>query len=385
MGQSESKNSDFEIPELFYVHKKKSRVLHISQGVVSKLNFSRKLKIREDSAIGMLSRRKLLVCGGSDSAGCFTNTVILIDPIKLLSKFVNPLPCPCANGYLFEFTRWVYFVGGISEGDTEDDDAEVPAPLMRYDIRKHEWEVFNDKAKKKTKTRFAEDYEEEEKKESSVKVSDLKLPTVFIHMGRLYFIGGSLRNKKGKFRKNSKIFSLDLNEEPFELKPEKFKLPKNLKNPICVSRGSDVLITGGVEKKEKNTETWSMAFANKQVEFTQEPNFVLSDADKHPAAYTGVYTIVFNFPEIAFLKNKAKRWEKISIVQKTGKKPTPELNKTVVIEKTRVKEREKSAGNLARKKKIVDDESEEEKINPFPKLEAGVKGKKKIYDYDSDN
>lgn len=386
MGQSGSKNNEFEIPELFYVHKEKSRVLHISQGIVSKLNFSKKLKIRKDSAIGCLNRRKILVCGGSDSAGCFTNDAILIDPIKLVSKIITPLPCPCANGFLFEYTRWVYFVGAVSEGDIEDDDPEVPAPLMRYSIRDHKWETFAEKPQTKSKTKFQDPEEAKTSKINSlIKVSDLKLPTVFFHMGKLYFVGGSMRGKKGKFRKNSKVFSMDLNEEPFTLKAEKFKLPKNLKNPVCVSRGSDVLITGGTEQKVKNLETWSLAFVNKSAEFTQEPEFVLRDSDSHPAVYTGVYTVVFNFPEIAFLKNKGKSWEKISIVQKTGKKPTPELNKTVVVEKSKIRERDKSAGNLRKEKKMVDDESEEEKINPFPKLEAKTKMKKTVYGYESDN
>lgn len=378
MGQNESSFSNFEIPELFYVHRKKSRVLHIEHGQVSKLNFSKKLKIREDSAIGLLSRNKILICGGTDSAGCPTNSCFLVDTQKLTTKILPSLPCPCAYGHLFEFSKWVYLIGAVTEGSSNDDDEEmeVPAPLIRMSLKEFNWEVFTPSTGKKSKT------PEQTLNPNEIWINQLRTPNVFLFMGKLYFYGGTIKGKGGKERFNSKFFSLDLNEERFKLKLEKIKLPKRLKNPVFINRGSDVLITGGLFENEPNFESWSLTFVNKKPEITQEANFISTKIDNHPTLYTGTYSVVFGFPEINFLRNKSKTWEKITIIQKTGKKPTPELNKTVQVEKMKKSKVSKSVERIKKEKRPADTESEEEKVNPMPSSRSVAK--KKPYNYDSD-
>jgi hypothetical protein len=379
MGQSESSSGAFEIPELFYVHRKKSRILHINNGKVSKLNFSKKVRIREDSAIGFLSRNKIFICGGSDSAGCLSNSCFLVDGLKLTSKILPSLPCPCAGGFLFEFSRWVYFVGAVTEGniDSDEDEAEVPAPLMRYNLREHFWEAFYEKNKE------GRGNHEENLKPNEIWIQDLRSPQVFLFMGKLYFYGGYIKGKKGKERFNSRVYGLDLSEERTKIKPEKVKIPKILEKPAFVNRGSDVLIVGGTCDGQANYETWSLTFINKKPEITQEANFISNKIDNHPSVYTGEISVLFGFPEINFLKNKGKNWEKITIIQKTGKKPTPELNKTLAVEKLKISEKSKSVEKLKNKKKIIDSESEEEKINPIP-TSSSINKKKKPFNYDSD-
>jgi hypothetical protein len=166
------------------------------------------------------------------------------------------------------------------------------------------------------------------------------------------------------------------------LKLEKIKLPKRLKNPVFINRGSDVLITGGLFENEPNFESWSLTFVNKKPEITQEANFISTKIDNHPTLYTGTYSVVFGFPEINFLRNKSKTWEKITIIQKTGKKPTPELNKTVQVEKMKKSKVSKSVERIKKEKRPADTESEEEKVNPMPSSRSVAK--KKPYNYDSD-
>ena len=103
MGNANSAKNNILMPELYYVLRKKATILHIYEGEIAKLKFSKRLRIRSDSAIGYLPNRKLMICGGTDSAGCFINKVFIIDPIKLKSKLVSILPVPSKLGLLIEY------------------------------------------------------------------------------------------------------------------------------------------------------------------------------------------------------------------------------------------------------------------------------------------
>ena len=378
MGQMGSSVSKFNLPELFYVHRKKSRVLQLANGQVSKLNFSKKLKIRQDSAIGLLSRNKILICGGTDSSGCLINSCFLVDTQKLTTQILPPLPCPCASGYLFEFSRWAYLAGAVTESsmDGEDDEIEVPAPLIRLDLKEFNWEVFTSESKSKPKNN------ETALMPNEIFITQLRAPSVFLFTGKLYLYGGTTKVKGKREKFNQKFYSLDLNEERFKLKLEKIRLPKRLKNPAFVNRGSDVLITGGMSEDGENFESWSLKFVNKKPQITQEANFISKKIDNHPTFYTGTYSVVFGFPEINFLKDKARTWEKITIIQKIGKKPTPELNKTVRVEVLKKNKASKSLDIFKKETKAADTESMEEKVIPTPSSRSGARRRPKTYDSD---
>lgn len=378
MGQMGSSFSKFDMPELFYVHRKKSRVLHLANGQVSKLNFSKKLKIRQDSAIGFLSRSKILICGGTDSSGCLTNSCFLIDTQKLTTKILPSLPCPTSSGHIFEFSRWAYLVGAVTDSSmsSEDEEIEIPAPLIRLNLKEFNWEIFTISSvikKKNFETTLMP---------NEIFINQLKTPNVFLFISKLYFYGGTIKVKGKKEKFNEKFYSLDLNDERFKLKLEKIKLPKRLKNPVFVNRGSDVLITAGMCENEVNFESWSLKFVNKKPQINQEANFISERIDNHPTIFTGSYSVVFGFPEINFLKNKAKTWEKITIIQKIGKKPTPELNKTVRVEVLKKNKGSKSLDIFKRETKPADSESIEEKVNPMPPCSRRVK--KSLNDCDFD-
>ncbi|OMJ65171.1 hypothetical protein SteCoe_38949 [Stentor coeruleus] len=384
MGNDTSSDLNIDIPELYYLYRKKSTLLHIRSGVITKLKFSKKLKVRSDSAIGYLPNRKIMICGGTDSSDCLTNKTLILDPINLKIINASNLPYPSRNGFLIEFRDWVYYAGSVTEGDLEDDEAEVeiPSKLFRYNLRENFWEKINEN----TLTG------KEEQKDSKAKyptLNDLFLPQVFIFSGKLYFLGGRLRSSSGKFKTNHKFFSMDLTDETFTLKNEKIKLPFPVKDPFCLCRGSDVLITGGANGKEFNRQCWSMNIVKRKAEFVELPEINVGNIDKHPGVYTGLVSVVFSFPEITFLENKGKAWEKILVVQKNDKAPTPELNKFMVMEEKKEKRVIKAGVKGPDKnifvKKNEESDSEEEKINPFPNLESLRANKKpSAFETDSD-
>lgn len=386
MGGQTSKQRWIDIPELYYLHRKKKTVLHLTNLKITKLKFSKNLKIRKDSAVGYMPNRKIMVCGGTDSSYCFTNKVLIINPIKLKTKQASLLPVSCKLGYLIEYHNWMYFAGGLCECYNEDDETEAPAKLMRYNIRENYWEVFPDGKNE------AKDSEKNEKKQdldqNKTKITDLYLPSVFYHNGKLYFVGGKLR-KNEDFKENWKFFTINIANEEFELYEERFKLPVKVNNVVCISRSSDVLIAGGYFKEEFNKNCWSLSFIKGKAEFSQEPGFICDYIDSHPVVYTGLVTVFFAFPDVLMLKNDWPQWEKVTLIQKQ-QAPNPELNKILLVDS---KPRNKSTiivgkdPKFTKKKTIVkkDSESEEEKINPFPNLESLKLQKKAPFDENIDD
>ena len=109
--------------------------------------------------------------------------------------------------------------------------------------------------------------------ETSVKTSDLYLPSVFLFSGKLYFVGGEKKNSKGKLKKNSRIYSINISEDIFILNEENIKLPIKVNNVFGISRGSDVLIFGGklLENNEFNKNCLSMSIIKDKALFKEEP------------------------------------------------------------------------------------------------------------------
>ena len=407
MGSNSSRAETCDFPELYYLHRRKSTVLHINEGKIFKLKFSKRLRIRSDSVIGYLPSRKIMVCGGTDSSGCLTNKVFIIDPIKLKVKNVSALPAPSKSGYLIEYRDWVYYAGGLSEiTDEEAEDSEAPSRLMRYNIAENYWEIFPDQKSNSEAMTALKGISKQGKNNSKhtkkLLITDLYLPTVCLFHGKLYFFGGETKTHKGKLKPTYDLFSVDISQGEYELKLENVKLPFELDHVVCTSRGHDILITGGKINGEFNKESWNMTISKGKAEFTKEPEIPIEYLDSHPSVYDGLSTVLFAFPDIIMLKNDHSEWEKTTIFQKTVSEPTLELNKVMRVD---MKKRKKSPvfigkdgnkqykrvlrkedssavseykykGIFRKKQAESESESEEEKINPFPTLEA-IKNSKK--------
>ena len=334
MGTTDS-SEKVDLPPLYFINKQKSTAYLISTKHSSKIKFSKSVRISIDAAIGYIPEEqfKILICGGSDISNSFTNRALILNPSLGTTKAASDLPIASKQGFLLYYKEWVYYAGHTSFND-QCEDKQDPGQLMRYHSRKDYWEIIPDIldiSEKETKVKGIL------KTQKTPRISDIYNPSVVIFKGVLYFIGGELKNSKGRLHSSSEIFSVNLKKKDFRLIKTTFRLTFKVTRPLCVTAEKGIILIGGTVNNIFSKSCLFLKFVEDDIEVTKLPELNTNFIDDHPHVFYKGTTIVFAFPNIYVLKDKANSWKQMNIfdIEKIKTKSSKQKKQEDEVEKKR--------------------------------------------------
>ena len=309
---SQPRNKVFQ--EFYYLYREKKYLLRIADDSISKTKFENSIKIRSDSGVGYLNDGRIIVAGGTDSAGCLTNTAYIINSATGQILHISHLPVASKEGAFFHYKTFVYYVGGIIDAEDEEVIAqEQAAPIMKYFLKEGYWEVFLQKQENKIglhdylmrKLNNGEDDEEIE-----VKMREIIYPGTFMIGSKIYFINGQRMSSKGILTSLRSVFSIDLEVDDFNFTQESFKSPLKVFRPVCGSHGNQVFITGGLKPSSKSCskKTYIFTLSTGEPRFTEIPGLQAQIGDTYPVISTGDTNIVISYPSVAMFNTSTSKW-----------------------------------------------------------------------------
>ena len=130
------KHSSFikDIPDIYYLNRAKGKIIHHNSKVIKK-NSLKNWKFSTESAVGYISRKTLLIVGGSLNSELNSNAAT-IDLATGTIKRVSDLPIPCKEGQIHVVKEWIYYIGAIQHAQGHF----CPAPILRFNREKETWE-----------------------------------------------------------------------------------------------------------------------------------------------------------------------------------------------------------------------------------------------------
>ena len=310
---SQPRNKVFQ--DFYYLYRDKKYLLRIADDSISKTKFESSIKIRSDSGVGYLNDGRIMVAGGTDNAGCLTNTAYILNPATGQILHISHLPVASKEGAFFHYKTYVYYVGGIIDAEDEEIIAqEQAAPIMKYYIKEGHWEVFIQKHENKIglheylmkKLNNGEEGDEE----IEVTMREIIYPGMFMLGSKIYLINGQRMNSKGILTSLSSVFSIDLEEDDFGFQQETFKSPLKVFRPVCGSYGDQAFITGGLKPSSKSCskKTYLFSLADGEPKFTQISGLKVEVGDTYPVISMTNANIVVSYPNIAIYKTSSAEW-----------------------------------------------------------------------------
>lgn len=322
--------------DFFYLCRELKYIIRISQDSISKLKYDNLIRIRKDSGVGYLSDGRIIVGGGTDSSGCLTSKVYLLDPVNSKVTVLPDLPVSAKEGNFFHYKESVYYIGAIKDTDDEEILAqEQSAPIMKYYISTGNWEVFHEENEKLNfqdylKLNAQKMNETLEEDENELTYKEILYPGMFMVGSKVYLINGQKMTSRGILKTISNVFSLDLEEDGFEFKVENFKSPFDVFRPLCGSYLKTAFVTGGLlhSSKNCNLESYLIDFSKTDPEFRPVPGLKVDIDDIYPVIANNKSFIALAFPNLAVFDYDKNRWSHFQIdsvprLRKESKNLTP--------------------------------------------------------------
>ncbi|CAG9316941.1 unnamed protein product [Blepharisma stoltei] len=299
------KPAHIRVPDFDYLNRSKKLLCHVTPESIEKHQFKSKIKIRADSTVGYISNDRMIVVGGSDSSGMFTNNACIIDSKSKKATVIARLPISAKEGVLLEYNEWIFYVGAVIQ-DEESLIGVSGASVMRYNVNENYWEIFLDEANKG---------HEENPISKEFKLKDLLYPGCFMINSKIYFVGGQRINTKGKLRSSKKVFTLDC--KSLKVKKEEIRLPIKVVNPICASGSGHAIIAGGDNPKTQKHSLYCYLFSlDPRPEFKPMEVIGFSLTEHYPAIYIpGKGPIFINYPGVAFKEKHTANWHHLDFAK----------------------------------------------------------------------
>ncbi|CAG9311079.1 unnamed protein product [Blepharisma stoltei] len=365
---------DLKVPEFFYLNRLNKKILQLHPDAkINKIQIPNPFDLHTESAIGYLSKTRIMLAGGTDSTSCLTNDAFIIDIDGMRLYNICGLPIPAKEGTLIEHNGFVYYTGGLIEAEDEAYYLnEEPAPLMRYSIKNNSWEYLEISEKNGEVTLFIPKKVMEKEDEGKISpkydknfpLSDIILPGVFLYGKKIFFIGGHSVNIHGKIKMNKNVYSLNL--DSLEFVKENFKLAIKAAKPACGIDGDKVIIAGGHDPNtgKSNSQVYVVNIAEADIGSKNlEPlSFELSEG--YPAIISTSSPIFISFPKFAFWNVKKECWESydIGITKKDPKMSKKAKRKSLKISSLDTEDSEpksqKSTNSFEANKSEKEEESE---------------------------
>ena len=322
--------------DFFYLCRELRYIIRISQNSITKLKYDNLIKIRKDSGVGYLSDGRIIVGGGTDSSGCLSSKVYLLDPVNSKVTVLPDLPVSAKEGNFFHYKEFVYYVGAIKDTDDEEILAqEQSAPIMKYYLSTGTWEVFHEENEKLNfqdylKLNAQKMNETIEEDENDLTYKEILYPGMFMIGSKVYLINGQKMTSRGILKTISNVFSLDLEEDGFEFKIENFKSPFDVFRPLCGSYLKTAFVTGGLlhSSKSCNFESYLIDFSRNEPEFRLVAGLKVDIDDTYPVIGNNKSFIALAFPNLAIFDYEQNTWSQfqidpVSVLRRESKNPTP--------------------------------------------------------------
>lgn len=320
MGKCFSSESPEQFPEIhfnefFYLCRELKYLIRVAPDKISKLKYDKLIKIRSDSGVGYLNDGRIILGGGTDSSGCLTSKVYLLDPAKSKVSILPSMPVQTKEGTFFHYKEFAYFIGGVIDSEDEILAQEQAAPIMKYYLNTGNWEIFDEGKKKPNliKKHFEELVDEDENE--CLSYTDILYPGMFMIGSRVYFVNGQKTDSKGILKMMDTVFSVDLEDLESGLRVEEFKSPLNVFRPVCGSYSKTAFITGGLlyESKKFSKDSYLINFEHESPEFTNIKGLKIDADDTYPVIGTYSSFITIHFPFFAVYDRPEKKWLQFEI------------------------------------------------------------------------
>ncbi|OMJ82925.1 hypothetical protein SteCoe_16256 [Stentor coeruleus] len=234
MGAHNSSNPSqkYKLPltKIYYLNRIEKSILIIEEKSTEKVRLEN-IDLYKDSAIGYITSSSIIVIGGCDSKGLLKSTGYIIDFNTKKADIIAPIPIPCKFGNISFYKSWVFHVGGVIF-DNLVSDREVPSPIMKYNLHEKFWVQFNQES----------NYEMLNEHEN---FKSLMEPGSFILNKKLYIFGGYSLVSGFRKKKNSIVYSINLEDLPLGLDVECYDFPYSVYRPMTGVVGQSVIIGGG--------------------------------------------------------------------------------------------------------------------------------------------
>jgi hypothetical protein len=235
-----------EVNDFYYFSRHNKNLYQITSERVNKLKVNGKIKIYHDSAISTLDNDKIIVIGGSNLLNTPTSGAFYIDCSEhKVHEFESP-PRSTKEGQVFFQDGILYFVGTTVESN-EHSASVQGGPLMLFDTKNRVWSEIS--YNNILKTEFfslvgdQKTFDQLNLEEINFNLNSIIASGVFKLNNRIFFVGGKVFDGSD-YLPSKQVFSLGIADR--DLRVEPFSLPVSLVNPMCVSKGSNAFIAGGV-------------------------------------------------------------------------------------------------------------------------------------------
>lgn len=247
----------------------------------------------------------IFVAGGSDQSNSIKSCFFSIDSNTPRVRLLEPLPIPSKLGYLKFHKSSIYHVGGVSLDPLSR--KKTQTPIMRYNILKESWEIFNHSnlllGKKRTNS-----------------FKDLRKPGCALIKNKLLIFAGYF--KRGSKREpNTQVISFNLSSDNLDYSFEKIAFPVALYSPVVSDYKRRAVIAGG---KLLNSSQSQDVVEYKKSAFKPIAGKKLLVPENHPPIYQELYIIIFAYPKVHIREKKTKDWLQFELPSNTSiPLPTP--------------------------------------------------------------
>lgn len=256
-----SKRQKSKIPYFCYLNWKEKAFIEIKDTKIFTNTLKKVIKIKQNPAIGYLSNQRLMVVGGKCASKLKINFgyILSTDPRKIVE--ISRLPYATEGGNLHEYDGWVYYIGGVTNDNSNGSFEDKPADFMRYNLENNFWEIIAPEDSDLTlrdklcrKILDDDSYHNNIQVKNHLKINknlktlkELLCPGTVLFEGFIYVIGGKFIRKESFI--SSLVFKIDL--KTFLITRLNIELPESIYKPICIKYGENIILIGGFNSESK--------------------------------------------------------------------------------------------------------------------------------------
>ena len=307
-------------PCLYYLCRRLSYVLYLTQTRTQQYRFNAKPKFYPDSALCYVSDTLLMLVGGTNSKGKLKSNCFMVDFEQMTVTKISPIPIPCKLGNLIQYQDFVYLVGGLIENQDEKEISSeyIGSPVMRHNKISGSWEVFIDQEILISKDRNNISKTHAGKEKFYLKF--LLYPGSFLINSKIYYFGGTVVYPE--IHSNFSVYSMDLGTSNLQMVIEPYTFPIPLNSPLASANSKFALICGGEGISYLPNKSCHVFTAKKG--FSSVKGKELEITENYPPRCTEDYVIIMAFPKFALKLRNSEGWLTYSVSSKI-ENPAPIL------------------------------------------------------------
>lgn len=284
-----------EFQDFHYFNRNTGQLLLITKDSAIEIDLKSEVIFPQESAVGYLAFKDIIAVGGVLNSN-LTDSVFLISPSTQEVKKVAQLPKPCKQGQVHGYKNWVYYIGGLCEGEN----GLTQASLMRYNITQNLWQDL---------FRYGQDY----------KFNKIVNMGTCILGNKLLLVGGQRINSHKTLAGNKKIYSIDI-ERGFKVQIEG-KLPQKILRPAMAAGSKQGIITGGISLNSNtlNRKSFRIGIKDDICSIVPIDDIGIDLFELYPSYYCSKYAIFISFPNVAIRMKSLTYWLGYQVTGKTSR------------------------------------------------------------------